>query len=191
MKNICLFDVDDTLLKAKGIYIYRKLPSDKKEIALTPEQFAKDENIRDYNNMKYYNFRDFEDPDKIYNSIIDGTPLVQNLQYVDYYHDHQYEIGILTARRHEEFVYKALCKWLKYKDKDGKFVDIEINREYVFAVNDKKYSDIPCPDADKKIYILKNISKEFSKVVYIDDDDKNIKKAKASGIKNLTVLKAE
>ena len=191
MKGICLFDIDDTLLKAKGIYIYRKMPSDKKEIALTPEEFAKDEYIKNYDNIKYFDFRDFENPDKIYNSIIDGTPLVQNLQYVDYFHDQHYEIGILTARRHEEFVYKALCKWLKYKDKSGNFIDIEIKREYVFAINDKKYSDIPCSDADKKIFILKQVSKDFSKVVYIDDDDKNLKKAKESGIKNLTILKAE
>lgn len=191
MKNICLFDVDDTLLKAKGIYIYRKLPTDDKEIALTPQEFAEDKNTRDYNNMKYYNFRDFEDPEKIYNSIICGTPLIHNLKYVDEFHDKKYEIGILTARRHEEFVYKAICKWLKYKNKDGKFEDIEIKREYVFAINDKKYSDAGIPDADKKIFVLKNMSKEFEKIVYIDDDDKNIKKAKESGIENLTVIKAE
>ena len=92
MKNICLFDVDDTLLKAKNIFIYRKLPTDEKEIALTPEQFAKDENIKDYNNMKYYNFRDFEDPEKIYNSIIQGSPLIKNLKYVDEFYDKKYEI---------------------------------------------------------------------------------------------------
>ena len=34
--RLILLDVDDTLLKPTGVYIYRNLPSDTEEVALTP-----------------------------------------------------------------------------------------------------------------------------------------------------------
>mgnify|MGYP003656213328 FL=1 len=38
--RLILLDVDDTLLKPSGVYIYRKLPTDNSEVILTPYEYG-------------------------------------------------------------------------------------------------------------------------------------------------------
>lgn len=58
------------------------------------------------------------------------------------------------------------------------------------AVNDeyKKYPG--ASDAEKKGNVLKSLCKKYDKVVFVDDDTKNVRTAKGLALKNLTVIKA-
>ena len=79
--GLIVFDIDDTLLKAnaKDFHIYKKV--DGKEIALTTDEFAKDPDAEDPEKLhKLFDYRDFGTPEKVYNSIITGTPLLRNLR---------------------------------------------------------------------------------------------------------------
>ena len=65
--RLIVLDVDDTLLKPSGVYIYRNLPSDPQEIALTPYEYGL-ENVTP-ETKQYYDYRDFLDPIKTQQSI--------------------------------------------------------------------------------------------------------------------------
>ena len=56
--GIILLDVDDTLLQAGDIYIWRKRPEDKSEVRLTPQEYA-DEKVAP-GEKKYYSYREFK-----------------------------------------------------------------------------------------------------------------------------------
>ena len=45
-------------------------------------------------------------------------------------------------------------------------------------------------DADKKANVLIKLCKEYDKVVFVDDDKKNVNAARNLNIKNLKVIKA-
>ena len=55
--RLILLDVDDTLLKPTGVYIYRNLPSDPQEVALTPYEYGLESVTPE--TKKYYDYRDF------------------------------------------------------------------------------------------------------------------------------------
>ena len=115
--GIIVFDIDDTLLKANPevIKVYKK--QNGKEIELSTEDFAKDPDagIKEKNHL--FDFRDFHNPIKVYNSIISGTPLIKNLKIMDSYIEAGYDFCFLTARGAEETVKKALKDFLKIADR--------------------------------------------------------------------------
>jgi hypothetical protein len=174
--SLFLLDIDDTLLKAKNIYIYRKLPSDNKEVKLTPEEYAKDPNTKVEGNKKYYDYREFKNPEKVATSIKTGVPIIPNLKMVDNYIKNGWKIGILTARGMEEVIFKSIKAWFKIKDEKGNLEDVgdKLVRDLVFAVNDdnKKYKGDT--DFSKKKNVIKRLSKEYERVYFLDDDQKNI-----------------
>ena len=116
ISGIIVFDIDDTLLKVNPdvIKIYKQ--TDKGEIALTTEEFAKDPDAADPERKKLFDLRDFRDPVKVYNSIISGTPLIKNLKIMDSYIEAGYDFCFLTARGCEETVKKGLNDFLRMKD---------------------------------------------------------------------------
>jgi len=61
-----------------------------------------------------------------------------------------------------------------------------------YAVNDEKYCEIfdGLKDFERKAEILKMISKLYDEVIFIDDDDKNIKAAEKLNLPNLISIKA-
>ena len=175
--GILLLDIDDTLLKATGMFIYRKLPTDKEEVALTPAQYADEHTTPE--NKKYYNYRDFRNSEKVYNSIKNGIPYINNLKVVDKFLRGGFTLGILTARGMEGAVYRGIKDFLKYRDKDGNLRPARISRNLVFAVNDdhKKYPG--ATDYAKKANVINKLKEKYDYVYFMDDDLKNIKAVKA------------
>lgn len=194
VKGIIVFDIDDTLLKAnpKVISVYKKEPG-KAEIKLTTDEFAKDPDAKDPEKRSWFDYREFNDPVKVYDSIITGTPLIRNLRIMDEYIKAGYDFSFLTARSCEHVVKSALMDFLKVKGDDGALKEIgdEFNRAMSHAVNDKLRDYPGKTDAEKKANILKDLCKKYDKVVFVDDDDKNVKAARGLGLKNLMVIRAQ
>ena len=193
IKGIIVFDIDDTLLKSdpKVIGVYKKEPG-KKEIRLTTDEFAKDPDTKDPNKKSWFDYREFRDPVKVYNSIISGTPLIRNLRIMDDYVEAGYEFCFLTARACEETIKKALSDFLKVKKPNGALEELgEIfNKTLSHAINDESKTYEGANDAEKKANILRKLCKKYDRVVFVDDDKKNVRAAKGLRINNLRVIKA-
>ena len=103
-----------------------------------------------------------------------------------------YDFCFLTARSCEEVVKRAISDFLKMRSEDGKLKELgdSFKKTFSHAVNDqiKKYPGRT--DAEKKANILKNLCKEYDKVVFVDDDTKNVHAARNLKISNLKVIKA-
>ena len=193
IKGLIVFDIDDTLLKADPsvIKIYKTEPG-KAEIGLTTDEFAKDPDAQDPSKQDWFDYRDFKDPDKIYNSIVSGTPLIKNLKIMDDYINAGYDFCFLTARGCEEAVKDALKDFLKFKDKNGVMSELknEFKETLSHAVNDE-YKKYPGKNvAEKKANVLKHLCEVYNKVVFVDDDKRNIEMIKKLNIKNLTAIQA-
>ena len=193
IKGIIVFDIDDTILKVNPaqIRIYKNKPGES-EIALTTDEFAQDPDAGDPKKKSWFDYRDFRDPVKVYNSIISGTPLIKNLKIMDDYSKAGYDFCFLTARGCEEMVKKALKDFLKFRDEEGALHELgDIFKEtFSHAVNDeiKKYPGES--DPEKKGNVLKKLCKEYDRVVFVDDDNKNVCAARELNLPNLKVIKA-
>tara|TARA_Y100000310_G_C20409639_1_gene681301 strand:- start:149 stop:778 length:630 start_codon:yes stop_codon:yes gene_type:complete len=189
--SLILLDIDQTLLVPNNIFIYRKLPSDEREVSLTPEEYAKEKTSAE--TKKYYDYRDFRDAEKVGNSIKTGIPIVSNLKIMDEYVKKGWRIGILTARGMEDVIFKSLKAWLMFKDKRGKLRSIgdKLIRNLVFAINDdnKKYKG--SIDFEKKKNIITKLSKNFNRIIFLDDDIQNVKAVKKLKLRNVMVKLAK
>ena len=193
IKGIIVFDIDDTLLKSNPevIGVYKKEPG-KSEKRLTTEEFAKDPDASDPSKKSWFDYREFRDPIKVYNSIISGTPLIKNLRIMDDYIEAGYEFCFLTARSCEETIKKALNDFLKVKKSNGALKELGdiFNKTMSHAINDESKTYEGVSDAEKKANILKKLCKEYDRVVFVDDDHKNVSAANNLNIPNLKVIKA-
>lgn len=190
--GVIVFDIDDTLLKSdpSQIKIYKR--EGNKEIALTTDEFAKDPDANDPTKEDLFDLRDFKDPVKVYNSIISGTPVLRNLRILDDYVNAGYEFCFLTARSHEEVIKQALDSFLKVR-KNGVLQEIGemFNKTLSAAVNDGTKNYPGRTSAEKKANVLRDICNQFDKVVFVDDDKKNINGAINLKIPNLKVITAQ
>jgi hypothetical protein len=193
MNGIIVFDIDDTLLRvdSSNMKVYKK--TDDGEIALTTSQFAKDPDAGRTDKMDLFDFRDMNNPDKVYTSIVKGMPLVKNLRILDSYINAGYDFCFLTARGCENTVQMALSRFLRVRDRaTGALRKLGDTFKHALsaAVNDgiKKYNGDT--DAEKKANILRSICDKYDKVVFVDDDIKNIRHARSLKIPNLTIIKA-
>lgn len=193
VKGLIVFDIDDTILKVDPnmMSIYKKEPG-KSEIKLSTEEFAKDHDAEDPSKRDWFDYRDFKDPVKVYNSIMSGTPLIKNLKIMDDYVNAGYDFCFLTARSCEDTVKKALSDFLLVRDENGILKELGDSFKKIMshAVNDeyKKYPGKT--DAEKKANILIKLCKKYDRVVFVDDDKKNVSAARELNIKNLKVVKA-
>lgn len=191
VKGIIVFDIDDTLLKVdkRAIAIYKTKPGEAKK-KLSTEDYAKDPDV--VSHPEWFDISEFKNPTKVYNSILSGTPILKNLKIMDSYIKAGYDFCFLTARSCEDVVKQALDDFLLTRDSDGKLKKLgsTFKKTISHAVNDqfKKYPGET--DYEKKANILKEICNKYDKVVFVDDDEKNIKAAKKLNISNLTVIKA-
>jgi hypothetical protein len=191
--SLLLLDIDDTLLKAQGIKIYRKLPSDKKEVALTPDQYAKDPNASKKENHQYYDYRDFRNADKVSSSIKTGLPIIPNLKVMDDYIKRGWKIGILTARGMEDIIFDSMKTFLKYRDAKGNLKPIgdKLVRDLVHAISTdegKKLDRYPGESIfEKKVNVIKKLAKKFNQIIFVDDDLRNVKAVKKIKIPNVMV----
>jgi hypothetical protein len=96
----------------------------------------------------------------------------------------------LTARGCEDAITYALNRFLKYRDVDGILKDIspKFNKKLSAAVNgiNRKYDGKN--DPEKKSNVLKKLSQMFDRVVFVDDDKKNVDFARGLQLKNLKVI---
>lgn len=192
-KGLVVFDIDDTLLKVNpaNIKIYKKDPNTGKEITLSTSEFAKDPDAA--NHRDWFDCSDFYDPVKVYNSIVEGTPLIKNLKLMDSYIRAGYDFCFLTARGCEDVVKKALADFLEYKDDNGEMKKLGniFKKTLSHAINDE-YKDYPGDsDAEKKANVLKKLCKKYDKVIFVDDDTKNIQNARSLKLSNLKVIQAQ
>lgn len=191
--GLIVFDIDDTLLKSNPtiIGVYKKEPG-KTEIRLSTEEFAKDPDAGDPSKKSWFDYREFNDPVKVYNSIISGTPLIRNLRIMDDYIEAGYEFCFLTARSCEETIKKALNDFLKVKKPDGALQELGniFNKTLSHAINDSSKQYPGKTDAEKKANVLKKLCSKYDRVVFVDDDRKNVIAARELNLRNLKVIKA-
>jgi 2-hydroxy-3-keto-5-methylthiopentenyl-1-phosphate phosphatase len=182
-QSLLLLDIDDTLVVPQNIKIYKKTPQG--EVGLTPAEYSREKITPE--TKKDYDYREFRDPEKIYNSIQTGLPIVSNLKIFDEYVKRGWKIGILTARGMEDLVYNSLKDWLKHKDASGNLnlVGDKLVRDLVHAVNDDKKKYEGKTDFEKKANVIQKLAKEYDRIVFIDDDAKNITAVKNLGLKNV------
>lgn len=192
--GIIVFDIDDTLLKSNPdtIAVYKCEPG-KPEKRLTTTEFANDPDAEDPNKVDWFDYREFSNPYKVYNSIITAKPLINNLKILDDYVYAGYDFCFLTARACEETIKKALDNFLLIRDKNtGKLTEIgkRFNKEESHAINDisKNYHGITT--ADKKAAILKHLCRTYDNVVFVDDDVKNLNAANDLNLHNLVTIKS-
>lgn len=192
--GIIVFDIDDTILQVNSddMFIYKKEPG-KKEIRLTTSQFANDPDAADNKKRKWFDYRDFENPKKVYHSIVSGMPIIKNLRIMDSYINAGYDFCFLTARACEETVKTALSDFLRVRNRNnGALTELGdiFKKSLSCAVNDsvKKYPGNT--DAEKKVNVLKSLCEKYDRVVFVDDDHKNVQAARNLQLKNLKVIKA-
>lgn len=193
VKGIIVFDIDDTILKVDSslMSVYKHEPG-KPEKKLTTEEFAKDPDAEDPEKRSWFDYRDFQDPVKVYNSIISGTPLIKNLKIMDAYVEAGYDFCFLTARACEEVIKKAIKDFLKFKDETGALSALgkSFKETFSHAVNDTEKKYPGKTDAEKKAIVLTDLCKQYDKVVFVDDDHKNVSAARNLNLPNLKVIKA-
>lgn len=194
VKNgLMLCDIDDTLLSANNIYIIKTKNGVKSK--LTPEEYAKDpESRKPYPPGVSYSYEEFNNPEKVRNSILSGTPLLKNLKILDAYVNAGYDVAFLTARGLEDVVKSSLEEFLKFRDKNGVLKPLgEIFKKSLsVAVNDEKYSKIygGASDSQRKAAVIADLAKKYEKVYFFDDDLKNIDAVKKMKLPNVKTIKA-
>ena len=191
VKGIIVFDIDDTLLKVdkRAIAIYKTKPGEAKK-KLSTEDYAKDPDV--VSHPEWFDISEFRNPTKVYNSIVSGTPILKNLKIMDSYIKAGYDFCFLTARSCEDVVKDALSEFLKMKTSDGQLKELgEIfDHAMSHAVNDATKYYKGNTDADKKANILTELCSKYDRVVFVDDDKKNVRAAKGLNLPNLKVIKA-
>ena len=191
--GIIVFDIDDTLIQAdaSSIKIGKYVNGDKRnKIYLSSEEFAHDPDVKEHKD--WFDFSEFQNPQKVVQSIVQGTPILKNLRILDAYINAGYEFCFLTARGCEDVIKNALDDFLKIRKNNGALEKLgsSFNKTFSHAVNDKFKNYPGSTDAEKKANCLKNLCKQYDKVVFVDDDHKNVSAARNLKISNLTVIKA-
>lgn len=190
-RNCLLLDIDDSILTADPsvIGIWKNKPGEK-SVRLTPDEFAKDP---DAEHEEWYDYKEFRDPEKVYQSIVRGTPILRNLRLMDAHVRANWDIGFLTARGLQDVVDSALRAFLKIRTKDGKLIPIgdKLKKDISAGVNDASWDGIPAKTPERKAMVLKDICNKYDKVKFVDDDIKNINFVKSLKLPNLTVIKAQ
>ena len=191
--GIVVFDIDDTLIQADKdvVSIGKFINGDRKnKISISTEEFAKDPDVKAHKN--WFDFSDFQNPQKVVESIIKGTPILKNLRILDAYLNAGYEFCFLTARGCEDAVKYAIQDVIKYRDENGVLNNIDpwFNKDVSAAINDSTKEYEGKTNAEKKSNVLREICSKFDYVVFVDDDNKNVAHAKELNLNNLTVIEA-
>ena len=191
--GIVVFDIDDTLIQADKdvVSIGKFINGDRKnKISISTEEFAKDPDAKDHKN--WFDFSDFQNPQKVVQSIIKGTPILKNLRILDAYLNAGYEFCFLTARGCEDAIKYAIQDVIKYRDETGVLNNIDpwFNKDVSAAINDSNKEYEGKTNAEKKSNVLREICSKVDYVVFVDDDNKNVAHAKELNLNNLTVIEA-
>ena len=190
-KGCLVLDIDDTLLRAdtSKIGIWKEKPGEAPK-RLSSDEFAKDP---DATHEEWFSYREFRDPEKVYNSIVSGTPILKNLKLMDAHVRANWDVAFLTARGLQDVVDKALRAFLMTRTKDGKLVPIgdKLKKELSAGVNDASWDGIAAKTPERKAMVLKDICSKYDYVKFVDDDVKNIEFVKSLKLPNLQVITAQ
>lgn len=187
--RLLVCDIDDTLLKSDPdmVGVWKNEPG-RPSRRLTSGEYAVDPDVKTH--PEWFDFSEFRDPERVYRSILGGRPLTSNLKIVDDLLRSGYDFTFLTARGCEDVIRRAIGKFMRFRDSDGRMRRLgSLYKDALgAAVNDAVKSYPGSTDAEKKGNVLRDLCRRYDKVVFIDDDPKNVANAKALGIKNLTVI---
>ena len=192
--NLLFVDLDDTLLKSDPNLVHiRKKVNDGDWEELSTEDFAKDK-MKGKPGVEY-DLSDFFDEEKMYDSIITATPIIENLKTMDRYVSKGFKVAFLTARATEDAIRRAIKQWLKVRDELGNLKDIGgyFSDDFSAAVNDAKYSKVfgGLKDFERKAEVIKKAASQCERVVFMDDDANNLKSVRGLGLKNVKVIEAK
>lgn len=182
-KGVIVFDIDDTLLHSDPtvMKVYKREPG-KPVKELSTEEYAKDPDTDDPEKKSWFDFSMFRDPKMVYKSIVEGTPIIKNLKIMDSYIEAGYHFCFLTARACEDTIKDAIAEFIRKKNPNTgaleKLQD-EYKRSLSHAINDDSKGYEGKSDGERKANVLKKLIKEYDRVVFVDDDEKNIRSAKA------------
>ena len=156
-KTICIFDLDDTLVKTDAkIKVYQKETGDLLQ-SMTPEEFNGYVNL----NGHVLDFEDFND----LQILLSGKLIEKNVKILKECAQ-EHPVGMITARSHLmsvlEFIYEKR---------------LPIREKLVFAVNDEDSGFRGNVAERKKQAFIELIGKGFNDFIYYDDNLDNLKAA--------------
>jgi hypothetical protein len=190
--HLVIFDIDSTVVSLKpGIIGVYKIEGEK-ETWMDFETYQEDKKKSDYNVS--YDYRDFDDPEKIKRAIVEGTPIIKNLEILDTYINAGWELAFLTGKSSEDEVYKIMVDWMEYKDVNGNMHPLRnrLSKTLSRATADEKYARFygGLPTAEAKANSIKNLAIMYQSVVFIDDDERNLKEVEKLHLPNIRMIKA-
>jgi len=158
-KTICIFDLDDTLVKTDAkIKVYQKETGDLLH-SLTPEQYNGFENHQGHT----LDFEDFND----LQILLSGTLMEKNVKIlIECSKEHP--IGMITARSH----LKSVLEFIREKK-------LPIKEGLVFVVNDEKSGMVGNVAERKKQAFERLIRMGYCDFIYYDDNLDNLESAKS------------
>lgn len=195
-KGIVVLDIDGTILNVQDVEVGKIFP-DGHEEWLNIHAYEKDPDIN--NPDITWDFSQFEDIDKLTQSITTADPLIGNLKIMDAKVAEGWDVCFLTARSYctEQALYDALQNFLKINDGTGQLYPIGdvLKRDMCTAVGDSESQESPFSGiniAVRKGNVLKRICELYDQVLYIDDDINNISMAKGIALEysNLQVFES-
>ena len=110
---------------------------------------------------------------------------------MDSYLNAGWDFSFLTARSCENVVKDALNDFLLVRDKNGNLKKLgdKFKKTLSHAVNDQIKTYHGINDSEKKSNILKELSLKYDKIIFVDDDQKNIDAVNDLKLKNLKTIK--
>jgi hypothetical protein len=191
--GLLVFDIDDSLLKAdmRDMRIIKHPGGDmSKSVEISTGEYARDPDAGIPEKAGWFDMSDFRDPDKVYRSIINAEPIVHNLKIMDSYINAGWDFCFLTARSCEPTVKKALGVFLRTHGMDGLLYPLggRYRRDLSCAVNDMDREYPGRTDFEKKAGVLRGLCRKYDRVLFVDDDAKNVRAARGLDIRNLRVI---
>ena len=191
-RGVIVADIDNTLLVPDPTVIGIYKTKNGKTEWLNCYEYDHDPDLLNENPNVQWDFSEFETPDKVRDSILQGTPLLKNLKFIDKYIQRGYDFAFLTARGCEDVVKEALKKFLKYRDEIGNLNQLgEIFKNgFSVAVSDNRYIQVfeGLNAAQRKGRILEYLCDKYDIVYFVEDSEKNIQAAKALNLPNLKLI---
>lgn len=175
-KGIVVCDIDGTLLNSPpGIasVIYTR---DGETKYLTGEEFASWNEYQTH--PERYDFSEFDDESRARRSIMDGEPIMPNIEFVrSLVVGMGYDMCVLSARHCEDAIRDSVGEWL-----ENRFPDIACSYrpDLSFCVNTTGGKYLSETTSGRKCEKLAMIAEIYGDVVFIDDDENNIESASAS-----------
>lgn len=161
MIPILLFDLDDTVLKAKTVVYKNGQPYSNEQYYADPE----------HNDCTKWDWSKSFDPDFQLESVATAEPVQWGLDYVGEAVDRDWPIAFLTSRSCEDAVFEGVKLFLQ---KHVGITSLEVlDRTWCAALSDLKYGDNRlnkdvAMDKAKWRHIMR-ISCVFDRIIFIDD----------------------